>query len=402
MTIQEVTEQVYSLGNAWEQFKQVNDARLNDLERKGHADPLYNEHLQRINDAIDNQKRRIDSIETASFRPGAEMGGKAYNSQDTEYKAAFNAYLRKGSETALEKLETKFLSAGTDAYGGFLVPNQLADLIIRIVNESSPMRKLASIETISSDSLDLIEDVVDMDAAWGDETTDRTAIDTNTSTLTRNTIDTFEMYAQPKATQKLIDDGSIDIENWIATKVADKMARLEATAFISGNGTSQPKGILSYTNVSGAPAWGSVQYVPTGTSAVITADSLVQLYYAMKDEYAKNASFLMHRTTAQTVRLLKDTTNQYIWQPGLAAGTPDTLMGVPVNLASDMPVPAASSLSIALADFKRAYLIVDRIGIRTLRDPFTAKPFVKFYTTKRVGGKVVNTDALKLLKLSIS
>ncbi|MFM9889768.1 MAG: phage major capsid protein [Rickettsiales bacterium] len=402
MTIQEVTEQVHSLGNAWEQFKHVNDTRLNELERKGYADPLYAEHLQRISDALDNQKRRIDTIETVQYRPGADMSGKAARPEDGEYKTAFNSYLRKGSETALEKFETKYLSAGNDSYGGYLVPNQLADLIIRIVNESSPMRKLASVETISSDSLDLIEDVVDMDAAWADEVTDRTATDSNTSTLTRNTIDTFELFAQPKATQKLIDDANIDIERWIAEKVADKMARLEATAFINGNGTTQPKGILNYTNVSGVPAWGSVQYVPTGTSAVITADSLVQLYYSLKDDYAKQASFLMHRTTAQTVRLLKDTTNQYIWQPGLAAGTPDTLMGVPVTLAADMPTPAASSYSIALADFKRAYLIVDKFGIRTLRDPFTGKPFVKFYTTKRVGGKVVNTDALKLLKLSVS
>lgn len=401
MTMQEVTEQVYTLGNAWEQFKQVNDARLNELERKGYADPLYNEHLQRISDALDNQKRRIDTIETAQARPGAEMNGKAYRPEENEYKAAFNSYLRKGSETALEKLETKFLSVGTDSYGGYLVPNQLSDLIIQIVNESSPMRSLATVETISSDSLDVIEDVVDMDAAWGDETTDRTTTDTNTSTLNRNTVDTFEMYAQPKATQKLIDDATIDIERWIAEKVADKMARLEASAFIAGNGTTQPKGILSYTN-SSTFSWGGLQYVPTGTSAVITADSVIQLYYALKTDYSRNATFLMHRTTAQTVRLLKDTTNQYIWQPGLAAGTPDTLLGVPVVLAADMPVPAASSYSIAVADFKRAYIIVDRVGIRTLRDPFTAKPFVKFYTTKRVGGKVVNYDAIKLLKLSVS
>ena len=134
---------------------------------------------------------------------------------------------------------------------------------------------------------------------------------------------------------------------------------------------------------------------------MVTADSLVQLYFSLKDEYARRATFLMHRTTVQAVRLLKEaTTNQYLWQPGLAAGTPDSLLGAPVALAADMPVAAANSLSVAVADFKRAYLIVDRIGIRTLRDPFTAKPFVKFYTTKRVGGEVVNTDAIKILKLA--
>ncbi|MES2983916.1 MAG: phage major capsid protein [Pseudomonadota bacterium] len=397
MTIQEVTDGMYALGSAWEQFKQVNENRLSEIERKGYADPLHTDHLKKINDALDQHKHRMDRMETAHARPGREMSSLGYRGEDqSEYKAAFHSYLRKGTESGLEQIQTKALSAGTDASGGYLVPNQLADLIVQIVNESSPMRSLATVETISSDSLDLIEDTVDMDAAWGDETTVRSA-ETTSSTIGRNTVDTYEMYAQPQATQKLIDDASIDIEQWIARKVADKMARLEATAFITGDGTTKPKGILTYT---AGTAWGQIQQVTTGTSATVTADSLVQLYYSLKDDYARHATFLMHRTTVQAVRLLKEaTTNQYLWQPGLSAGTPDTLLGVPVALASDMPVPAASSLSVAIADFKRAYLVVDRIGIRTLRDPFTAKPFVKFYTTKRVGGEVVNTEAIKLLKL---
>lgn len=399
MSIQEVTEGMYALGNAWEQFKQVNEHRLNEIERKGAADSLHDGHLKKINDALDHYKSRLDRIETVNARPGREMKSLGYNGDDqAEYKSAFNMYLRKGMDSGLEQIQTKALSVGTDANGGFLVPNQMADLIVSIVNESSPLRTLASVETISSDSLDVIEDVTDMDAAWGDETTVRSA-ETTSSTLGRNTIDTFELYAQPQATQKLVDDASINIEEWVARKVADKMARLEATAFINGNGTTQPKGILTYT---AGTAFGQIQQVNSGTSAVVTADSLINLYYSLKDDYARNATFLMHRTTVQAVRLLKEaTTNQYLWQPGLAAGTPDSLIGVPVAVAADMPVPAAASLSIAVADFKRAYLIVDRIGIRTLRDPFTAKPFVKFYTTKRVGGEVVNTDAIKILKLSV-
>lgn len=396
MTIQEVTDGMYALGNAWEQFKQVNDTRLSEIERKGSADSLHDGHLKKINDALDQYKSRLDRIETVQARPGREMSSLGYSGADqSEYKAAFNMYLRKGMDAGLEQLSTKALSVGTDANGGYLVPNQLADLIVQIVNESSPMRALATVETISADSLDIIEDVTDANAAWGDETTVRSA-ETTSPTLGRNTIDTFELYAQPQATQKLVDDSSIDIERWIATKVADKMARLEATAFISGDGTTQPKGILTYT---AGTSFGQIQQINSGTSAVVTADSLVNLYYNLKDDYARNATFLMHRNTVQAVRLLKDTTNQYIWQPGLAAGRPDTLLGAPVALAADMPVPAASALAVAVADFKRAYLIVDRIGIRTLRDPFTSKPFVKFYTTKRVGGEVVNTDAIKILKL---
>ena len=396
MTIQEMTERMHSLGNAWEQFKQVNDARLGELERKGYADPLYGEHLQKISDALDNHKRRIDTIETAHARPGVAMDGMS--AMPSEYKAAFDNYLRKGMDAGLEQLQLKALSAGTDANGGYLVPSEMGATIVRIINESSPLRQLASVESISSDSLDLIEDTTDIGASWGDETTDRSSVDSTTPTIGRNTIDTFEMFTQPKATQKLIDDAAIDIEQWIAEKVADKFARLEATAFISGNGTTAPKGILTYA---AGTSFGQVQQVNSGTDGAVTADGLINLYYALKDEYAKRATFLMHRTTAQAVRLLKEsTTNQYLWQPGLTAGTPDTLLGVPVVLAADMPIADEDALSVALGDFKRAYMIVDRVGIRTLRDPYTAKPFVKFYTTKRVGGKVVNTEALKLLKLA--
>jgi HK97 family phage major capsid protein len=390
----EVTERVHALGSAWEQFKQVNDARLKEIERKGHADPLYGEHLSRISDALDQHKRRMDKIETAHGRPGVEMH-VPFGADAGEYKTAFCNYLRKGMDAGLEQLQLKALST-TAADGGYLITQLMSDTLTRIVNESSPMRSLASIETISTDSLDLIEDTGDMSAAWVAEADSRD--DTTTAQIGKNNIPTFEMYAQPKATQKLIDDASIDIERWVAEKVADKFARLESTAFIGGNGTTAPKGILSYT---GGTSFGQVEQVLSGSDGAVTADGLVQLYYALKDEYAKRATFLMHRATVQAIRLLKDaTTEQYLWQPGLAAGHPDTLLGVPVALAADMPTPANDALSVAVGDFKRAYLIVDRVGIRTLRDPFTAKPYVRFYTTKRVGGEVVNTEAVKLLKLA--
>jgi HK97 family phage major capsid protein len=285
---------------------------------------------------------------------------------------------------------------GTDADGGYMVTPHMSEAIMATIKESSPIRALARVETISSDSLDLIEDTGEMAAAWVAETADRD--DTTTAQVGKNTIDTYEMYAQPKATQKLIDDASIDIESWVAQRVAEKFARLEATAFVSGDGSGKPKGILNYA---AGTSFGQVQQINSGADGAVTSDGLVKLYYALKDEHAKRASFLMHRTTVQAVRLLKEsTTDQYLWQPGLAAGTPDTLLGVPVALASDMPTPANDALAVAVADFQSAYLIVDRVGIRLLRDPYTAKPFVKFYATKRVGGEVVNSEAIKLLKLA--
>lgn len=397
MSLHDATESLHSLGNAWEQFKQVNDQRLREIERKGNADPLYDEHLSRINGVLDQYKNRIERIETANGRPEFDAPGQLPAAYEVgEYRKAFRNYLRKGMDAGLEQIQLKALSVGTDADGGYLVTPSMAQTIAALISESSPMRALASVETISSDSLDLIEDTGEMAAAWVAEDGERA--DTTTAQIGRNSIETHEMFAQPKATQKLIDDASIDIEGWVAQKVAEKFARLEATAFISGDGSGKPKGILSYT---AGTSWGQVQQVLSGTDGTVTADGLIKLYYALKDEFAKRATFLMHRTTVQAVRLLKEaTTNQYLWQPGLAAGTPDTLLGVPVALAADMPTPANDALAVAVGDFKAGYLIVDRIGIRTLRDPYTAKPFVKFYTTKRVGGEVVNSEAIKLLKLA--
>lgn len=398
MTIRDLTDRVNNIGTAWEQFKSVNDSRLQELEKKGSADPLYLEHLNKISQTLDNQKSRLDQMETANARPGVELAGSpVMGAAASEYKQAFVNYLRKGMDAGLEAIQTKALSVGTDADGGYLVTPHISEEIVRIINESSPMREIASVETISTDSLDVIEDVELPGAAWIAETA--APSDTTTHQVGKNSIDTHEMYAQPKATQKLIDDASIDVEAWLAEKVAEKFSALEATAFISGTGTGQPKGILTYA---AGTAFGQIEQVNSGTSGAVTSDGLVQLYYALKDDYAKNATFLMNRSVIQAVRLLKEsTTDQYLWQPGLALGTPDTLMGVPVKAAADMPVAAADSLSVAVGDFKRGYKIVDRVGIRVLRDPFTDKPYVKFYTTKRVGGEVVNTEAVKLLKLAV-
>jgi HK97 family phage major capsid protein len=256
------------------------------------------------------------------------------------------------------------------------------------------MHKLANIQTISTDSLEIFEDRAEVAAGW---TTESGAVsDTTTPTFGKKSIPVHELYAQPKATQKLIDDAAIDIEEWLADKVAAIFSKKENTAFVSGDGVGKPRGILTYTS---GTSWGQIEQVASGVSAGVTADKIVELYYTLKEDYAVNASFLMNRSIVETVRQLKDTTNQYLWNPGLAFGAPDTLMGVPVHQAADMPVAAADSLSIACGDFKSAYQIVDRHGVRVLRDPFTDKPFVKFYSTKRVGGDVVNFEAIKLMKL---
>ncbi len=399
MSTTEIKARVDALGSAWEQFKQVNDRRCNEIKQHGQADPLTETALERIHSTLDEYKERITRMETASARPSfgehkaASFRDSAYSD---EHKAAFCGYLRKGVEENLPHLEKKALSVSSDPDGGYLVSSQVSESIVKTVFETSPMRHLANIETISSDSLEIIEDKDEAGAGWTSET--GSVSETDSPEIGKKVIAVHELYAQPKATQKLIDDASVDIEAWLASKVADVFARKENTAFISGDGVGKPRGILTYT---AGTSWGEIEQISSGSSGNVTADKLIELFYALKEEYAVHASFLMNRSTVQQARLLKEsTTDQYLWQPGLAAGAPDTLMGVPVMQAADMPTPAGNSLSVAVGDFRRAYTIVDRSGVRVLRDPFTEKPFVKFYSTKRVGGDVVNFEAIKLLKLA--
>ncbi len=400
MTISKITRKVDQLGSAWSEFKSINDKRLSEVEKKGHATALTLESLNKVNNALDVYKSRLDGIETAINRPAfAAVSGYNNTNSETanEHKSAFVNYIRKGVEGDLSFLEQKALSTGSDADGGYLVTPHMSSNISKYVLENSPMRKLASVTNVSTDSLEIIEDRDEAGASWS--TSESASVsDSDTPQINKITITAHELVAQPKATQKLIDDSSIDVEAWLTEKLVEVFSRTENDAFINGSGTGQPKGILSY---SAGTSGTTIEQVDSGVDGGITSDSLIDLFYSLKDEYANNASFLMSRTTAQSIRLLKNsTTDEYIWNPGLAQGASDTLLGVPVVQSSDMPTIANDALAIAVGDFKRAYQIVDRTGVRILRDPYTEKPFVKFYTTKRVGGGVVNFDAIKLLKLA--
>lgn len=409
--IAEVKKLVEEQGTTFHALMQKNDERLTAIEKKGAADPLVTESLNKMNDALDkiaeiNQKQAL--LETAVSRTVKGLPGAEGNDGTPEQKAYAELYkgylLGRVDETEVKRFiaepaNRKALSVNSDPDGGYLVTPTMSATIIKKVFESTPLRGLASVETISSDSLEIIDDHDEPTAGWVGETQSRA--DTNTPTIAKKSIPVHEIYASPKATQKILDDAGINIEAWLAGKVSDLFARKEATAFVSGTGVGQPRGILTYT---AGTTWGStVEQISSADSADITADGLVSTFYALKEDYAMNAAWLMNRLSVKQVRLLKEaTTNAYMWQPSLQAGQPDSLLGAAIYQASDMPVPAADSLSVAFGDWKRAYQIVDRLGIRVLRDPFTDKPYIKFYTTKRVGGDVINTEAFKILKLSAS
>jgi len=344
--------------NAWEQMKQVNDDRLREIERKGSADPLYMEHLSRLNGVMDQHRGRLGLVETAMARPALEpvMEQKALTLAQSNYRKAFVNYLRKGTDVGLEALQSKALSVGSDPDGGYLVTPSMSQKIVTAIFESSPIRRVAAVETISSDALEMLDDHTSASAGWTAETNE-SITDTNTPQFSKRILPVHELYAQPKATQKLLDDAFIDVEKWLSGKVADIIGRMENTAFVAGSGVGQPRGFLTYP---AGTTWGTIQQIGSGTSATVTGDSVITLYYSLKDAYMNRASFLMNRSVVQQVRLLKTTIGQYLWQPGMTAGQPDTLLGAPVYMAADMPVAAGGSLSIAAGDFQSGYQIVDR------------------------------------------
>jgi len=394
---------------AFETFKQSNDDRLIEIERRS-SDVVTEEKVDRINRALDEQKRALDDLTLAATRPslGQSLGGEFKQAPDRtsrERKTAFDRYVRKGDASGFDALELKALSAGTPADGGYVVPTEIEQTIDRILQRYSPIRSIASVRQIGGNIYRKPITTVGASTGWVAETASRSQ--TDSPTLSVIDFPAMELYAMPAATQTLLDDAQVDIETWLAGEVQTVFAEQESAAFVNGDGSSKPKGFLSYTNVAdGSWAWGKIGYVATGVSADFAAsnpsDGLLDLAYTPKQSYRANASWVMNRKTEAAVRKFKDSTGNYIWQPSNLAGQPATLFGYPVVESEDMPDIAAGSTSIAFGDFARGYLIVDRIGIRVLRDPFTAKPYVLFYTTKRVGGGVQNFEAIKLLKFAAS
>lgn len=321
-----------------------------------------------------------DKIDVAGYKAWASASG-------------FAMAMRYGHN---DRIDAKALSVGVDSDGGYIVPRAVSNRIMTKFYETSPIRQIAAVETIGTEELDVFIDDGEAGFGWVGESESRS--ETTTPGWGLKKIPTHEMYAEPRATQKILDDASLNIEAWLANKVADRFARAEATAFVTGNGVNKPRGFMTYP---AGTARGQIQQVNSGSATDVTGDGLINLTFALKAPYLAAATWLMKRATEAKVALLKETTTgNYLWRPGLEMGRPAQLLGYPVRQADDMPDVAGGALPIAFGDFGQGYTIVDRMGIRTLRDPFTAKPFVKFYTTRRVGGDVTLFEAIKLQKIS--
>lgn len=369
----------------FEAYRQANDARLAEIEKKGAGDPLSDEKLARID-------RRLEALSVKMARP--EAGGGADPAED-EHREGWTRYLRTGDDSALAGRELKSLNTGTGSEGGHVAPAELDRLIEARLMAASPMRQIA---TVRQTSAGVYKKPVGLGAAaqWVGEEAARPQ--TAVTGLDLLEFPAGELYAMPAATQALLEDAYADIDAWLADEVEIAFAAQESAAFVSGNGVAKPKGFLNYTIVAEAShAWGQIGSVAGDFAEADAADQLIDLIYAPKSQFRANGRFVMNRRTVSAVRKLKDGDGRYLWQPG-SGGEAATVMGYPVTEMEDMPDIGTGNAAIAFGDFKRFYLIADRQGARVLRDPYSAKPYVLFYTTKRVGGGVQNFDAVKVMR----
>jgi HK97 family phage major capsid protein len=390
---------------AFEAFRETNDERLAQIEQRMASDVVTEEKLSRIDRALDETKRRVDRALLDQSRPRLAAETKQDDHARREHKEAFRAYMRTGDSSGLKALEEKAMSGTSGPDGGYLVtPAAETDILRRMAN-ISPIRSIATVREISTSTYRKAFSTTGPATGWVAEADARPT--TTNQQIADMSFQAMELYAMPAATQNLLDDTIVDIEQWIASEVDTVFAEQEGTAFINGNGLKKPSGLLNYTkSTQAAWSWGKTAYLPTGVAGDFAAsnpsDILIDLIYALRAGYRQNASFLMNRKTQASIRKFKSTTGEYIWEPPATLGAAATLMNFPVVESEDMPDVATDAFSIAFADFRRAYLVVDRRGIRVLRDPYSSKPYVLFYTTKRVGGGLQDFDAIKLLKFGLA
>jgi HK97 family phage major capsid protein len=437
MELKDIANTLREQGEAFDAFKKANDALI-AAKAEGKAVGDLEAKVAKLSEALDtlsDAKAAIEELQKKANRPqndaeaksaadlaaetkgfnialradyqlkGKVFPGELSTEGYTHYKSAFFKMAVGVKEDHLSEPERKALQAGSDADGGYMLPHATMGRVIGKVYEQSVMRQIAEVQTISSNDIEGLLDNDEADAGWVSELGTRS--DSDTPQVGKWRIEAHEMYAMPKASQKILDDAATDVEGWLAGKVANKFARVEGTAFWQGTGVGQAKGLAAYTTAATADdtrAWGEFEHVKSGANGAFHTDkfdAIHSLMGALKDQYLTNAQFVMRRSVRTAARKIKEaTTDRYMWEPGLQAGQPERLMGYPVRVDEYMPALATNSLSLAFGDFKQAYLIVDRMGMRTLRDPFTAKPYVVFYTTKRTGGGAQNTEAVKFIKFA--
>jgi HK97 family phage major capsid protein len=371
------------------------EVKQDGLEASFEALERQDEEVAQLREEMAQLKSRMDAQAVASGRPAL--------SGATQRKSAFvESYLRKGIETGVE---LKAMTGTSEAAGGYAVPEEIDAQIDRTLKSISPIRAIANVVKVGSAGYRKLVTTGGTPSGWVSE--DAARPETDSPVFTEIAPPFGELYANPAASQAMLDDAAFDVESWLASEIAIEFARAEGAAFVLGSGINRPKGFLAAPNsaaADGARPFGTLQFVTSGAAGAFPAsnpqDRLIDLVQALRPPYRQGAAFVMNSATAARIRKFKTADGAFLWQPGLVAGQPDTLLGYPVVEAEDMPDVAADSLSIAFGNFRAGYLIAERSETQILRDPYTHKPFVHFYATKRVGGQVSNSEAIKLMKFS--
>lgn len=406
--LSQITTAIEASNRAFEEFKKTNDARIEKMEKGQHVPDDLTAKLDKVFNEMSAQKSIIETLEAKLKRPNTGGDGKHVDEQAEEHKKAFGGYLRKGIEYD-KSIEQKALNISSGPDGGFAVTKVIDTMIDSLAVNISPIRALASVQPISTSDFHKLINTRGTSSGWVGEQAPRGA--TNTPQLVDIAPPMGELYANPQASQQMLDDVFFDAESWLAGEIATEFARAEGAAHIGGSGVNMPKGFLSYntaTTDDGTRAFGTLQTVGTGvnggfkavSATVNPVDDLYTLVSKMKALYRSGASFVTNKSVLFTIMGFKDYQGRYVFTPTTAPGVADTILGYPVHEAEDMPALANGSLSLAFGNWKLGYLIVDRIGTRIIRDPFTNKPNIGFYTTKRTGGAVTNSEAIKLLKFA--
>jgi HK97 family phage major capsid protein len=371
------------------------EVKTDALEASFEALEREDEELAALREDVAALKSRMDAQALAASRPPLS-GAKSESSPFVE------RYLRKGLEAGVE---LKALAGTSDAAGGYAVPEELDGRIEKTLTAISPIRAIANVVKVGSAGYRKLVTSGGTPSGWVSETAARP--ETDTPDFIEIAPPSGELYANPAASQAMLDDAAFDVEAWLAQEIATEFARAEGAAFVAGGGVNQPKGFLTAANSDEADhirPFGTLQYIETGVAAGFPAtspqDVLIDLVQALRPPYRQGAVFVMNSATATRIRKFKTDDGAFLWQPGLQSGQPGTLLGYPLIEAEDMPDVAAESLSIAFGNFKAGYLVAERSETQILRDPFTNKPFVHFYATKRIGGQVMNSEAIKLLRFS--
>ena len=407
---EELKKLIEDLGRAFEAFKAENDTRIKAVEAKGSADPLIQAKIDKINadlDQITAMKTQLETLQTAVARSEFKGGGKTELDRiKSEHRAAFEKWFRRGGEAQEALVRNLQIQAGlstlSDPDGGYLItPPEFDSAIDRVASTMSAMRRLATVRTIGTDTYKKLVNQGGSTSGWVGEKESRT--ETDTATLAQIVINTKEVYAMPGCTQISLDDATIDLAAWLADEATIEFVEEEGSAFITGDGVAKPHGIAGYTfALDSAYAWGKVGYIASGHATLINnADKLMDVTLALKPMYLNGASWLMNRATVGKIRQLKDGDGNYIWRPGMELGAPNALFGYPVNTDDNVASIGAGTYPAFFGNFKRAYLIIDRMGIRVLRDPYTSKGNVLYYCTRRVGGGITSYESIKALKVSV-